>query len=263
MKSLIFSLFCIFSCSLAAPVGAQNPNTKSPVFPNPRFVEAMAVCDNMGMYVQSAQRQATAGMPLQMATEMVSGLMSKNLKIEDQAKAAAISLVMTIYSYVYAEPQRRTESVDTVLGKTCGSYRDYNLPQEQVDMHLANTTPSAWNPMVRVPLCTKLAQSAANIATARDKGIPREKMGEVAAASLSNDKFTLAHLPDLIEAIYDNPAHEVAFIYGESLGRCQSRESQRDYPPAALLWKQYSQCTSASQDNNAIRQCRQRVLLIE
>lgn len=263
MKSLIFSLFCIFSCSLVTPLGAQNSSTRSPVSASPRFVEAMAVCDNMGVYVQSAQRQAAAGMPKEMATEMISDLMNKNLKIEDQAKAAAINLVMTIYSYVYAEPQQRIESIETVLSKTCASYRDYNLPQEQVDIHLANTTPSAWNPMVRVPLCTNLAQSAANIATARDRGIPRNKIGEVAAVSLSNDKFTLSHLPDIIGAAYDNPGREVAFIYGESLGRCKSRESQRDYPPAALLWEQYSRCTSASQDKDAIRQCRQRVLQIE
>lgn len=263
MKLLTFSICCILSFSVTSRVAAQTAGNGSSAFQSPKFLEAMAVCDNMGMYVQSAQRQATMGMPLQTATELVVSLMNKNLRVDGEVKAGAIALASNIYAYVYASQERRTESTDSVLSKTCGTYRGYNLSQDQIDKHLAETAPSAWNPMVRVPLCEKLAQSAANIATARDRGISREKISEVASASLSADKFTSARLPELIRSAYDYPDHEVAFVYGESLERCTAHENQREYPSLATLWERYSQCKSASTDNDVIKECRRRVLKVD
>lgn len=260
MKISEYFICYILSIFLVSPLTAQTIENGSHASQDSKFVEAMAVCDNMGMYVQSAQRQAAMGMPLEAATQLVSSLMHKNLKVGADIKAGAIALSMTIYSYVYGAPERRTESVDTVLGKTCGTYRGYDLNQKQIDKHLATTAQSAWNPMVRVSLCTKLAQSAANIATARDKGIPREKISEIATSGLKGDNFTLARLQDMIRGAYDNPHYDVAFIYGESMGRCSAHENLQEYAPVAELWERYSQCKSISADIETIKQCQRHVL---
>jgi hypothetical protein len=231
---------------------------------NQHFAEAMAVCDNMGMYVQSAQRQSAMGMPLAAAKELAAGLMNKNLKIDNDVKAGAIALAMEIYSHVYSTPSGKAEQVDIVLSKTCGKYRGYDLSQEQVDKYLSTTAQSAWNPLVRVPLCTKVAQSAANIGTARDKGLSREKLGEVARTALREDKFTLAELPRLIDEAYDNRAAEVEFLYVYNLGRCNAKQHAVDYPSLSVLGPEFSKCKAvSSQGLESIKECHKRVFKVD
>lgn len=250
MRPLILSL-------LLVPLTAVGQD-----FPaSPQFAEAMAVCDNMSMYVQSAQRQAAMGMPEASAKELTRGLMSKNLQLTDEVKAGAIALAMDIYSHVYATAKAPPEPIDVVLSKTCGKYRGFALPQEQVDRYLASTAQSAWNPLVRVPLCTKLAQTAANIGTARDRGMAREQMADIAKTALREDKFTSAELPRLIDDAYSNSTAEVAFFYLYNLGRCSAVRQQKEYPSLAVLEAEYVKCkTSAAKGGEGVKACHARVL---
>jgi hypothetical protein len=249
----------IFSILLFAPVFASGQTSSS----SQHFNEAMGVCENMGMYVQSAQRQFAMGMPQEAATELATGLMNKNLNLDNEVKSGAIALAKEIYSHVYLSPEGKTEPADVVLAKTCGSYRGYNLPREQVEKHLANTVQSAWNPLVRVPLCTKVAQSAANIATARDKGITRKKISGIAATSLRDDKFTSAHLAGMINEAYDNPNAEVAFLYIFNLGRCTARQNEREYPSLTVLSQEYAKCKAGVSQGETLKECHKRVFQVE
>jgi hypothetical protein len=212
---------------------------------DPRYNEAMAVCDNMGMYVDMAQRQLKMGMPQATATDLVTKSMETNYKMDGELKKGAISLVRVIYADVYATPSR-TESVDVVLGKTCGSYRGYNVPRQQVEQHLAGTVQSAWDPLARVPRCTKLAQSAANIGTARDRGMAREKMSEVATGALRDDTFTLPQVPRMVSDAYDHADAEVTFLYVYNLGYCKATAEGQHYPALTALMPEYAKCKAGT-----------------
>ena len=148
----------------------------------------MAVCDNMTLYVDAAKRQRSMNMPLASAKELSKQLMEKNLKFEESIKQGAIGLALNIYDYVYAQAPSAELSTEQVLAATCGSYRSYAIPAERMAAHLAMTTQSAWDPLARVPLCTKVAETISNIAVARDQGRSRESMTEIL------DKIGRAHV---------------------------------------------------------------------
>ncbi len=190
----------------------------------------MAVCDNMSMYVDSAKREHGKGMPLSTAKDLVTALMNKNLNVREDVKAGAIGLAQQIYEFVYAHPDPASLSTEDVLKATCGSYRGYNLPTASVNRHIDSTVQSAWDPMQRVPLCTKFAQSAANVATARDKGMSREEISRIASDVLKNDFFTLRRLPLLTEWVYATPLVPVAEIYAFSYFTCRAENEDRPSP---------------------------------
>lgn len=216
--------------------------------------EAMAVCDNMTMYVQAAQRQLGQGMPKTDAKNLTSGLMNANMKSDPELKAAAIGLVMDIYEYVFSNEQGKSASVETVLANTCGNYKNLGIPKSAVEKHLSTTAQSAWNPMERVPLCVKQAQSAANIGSARDKGMAKEQIADVSFTALSNDKVTKFMLPELIDQVYENPEIEVQNIYAFNLAQCRARMNSQTFPPLKDMKAGILKCQSES-TNEARKQC--------
>lgn len=212
--------------------------------------EAMAVCDNMTLYVQSAQRQRAMGMPIDEAKQLTTTLMEKNLKLEPHFKNGAISLAMEIYSYVYSNQE--TNEIESILTNTCGKYRGYNIAVDVVAKHIATTAQSAWNPLERVPLCTKLAQSVSNIAVARDRGMDRNRMADITKSALSNDKFTRTRAKDLIAQAYDNPDLEAANLFGFNLVQCRAEMRGESFSSLSELKPKLLACqTEASNESKA------------
>jgi hypothetical protein len=227
-------LLLVSSCSVAF---AQS---------DAQFEEAMAVCDNMTMYVEAAKRQRTVGMPLDVAKELVSSAMQKNLNMPADLKDAAIDLVKKIYDNVYGQESVSGLPVERVLSETCGKYRGYSIPESRVKEHVASTTQSAWDPLARVPLCTKVAQSASNIGAARDRGMSREAISTVAVSSLKNDPFTLARLPALLDVAYGKPSASISHLFGYSLFSCRAEQQGRSYPKFESLQSRLTSCSGTN-----------------
>jgi hypothetical protein len=198
---------------------AQTPYTDS------QLQEAMAACDSMTIYVQFAQRQHSMGMALDTSKKLLNDAMQTNLKMEEPEKAAVIALADTIFEYVYAAKTDAEAAVGPVLSNTCGSYRGFNIPLDVVSKHVAATVTSAWDPMQRVSLCTKLAQTVSNIGAARDKGLSRQQITDAANAALADDKVTLARLPELIAEVYDNADVKLPYFFGYHLTQCRTQAS--------------------------------------
>lgn len=241
----IFPARLLLLALLLSPLAAPAQSSVADV----RFDEAMVVCDNMAMYVVLAQKQLKMNMPQAVAIDMVADSMQRGLQGEGELKTGTIALARAIYADVYALPGK-TDPVEAVLGRNCGSYRGYNLPRQQVEQHLAKSVKSAWDPLLRVPLCTKLAQSAANIATARDRGMTREKIMEAAGAGLRDDAFSLAQLPRMVGDAYDHRDAEVTFLYVYNLGRCKAAAERQDYPTLPALLPEYAKCKVATTAGN-------------
>jgi hypothetical protein len=210
------------------------------------FAEAMAVCDNMTLYVDAAKRDRLAERPLISARAETARLMETNLRMDAAVKQGAITLAQRIYDFVYSQELLSALSTERVLAATCGTYRDYNLPAERVKEHVFATTQSAWDPLARVPLCTKIAQSAANIASGREKGIGRDKMTEVATSSLASDAFTLPRIPTLVAWAYDHPELPVSSIYAYAIQHCNQQRAGKQMPTLAELKDRLQSCGSKS-----------------
>jgi len=224
----------------ASPIRAQSDTDDD------RFTEAMAVCDNMTQYVDAAKRQRTIGMPLNEAKDLARTLMEKNLKLPGELKTAAIDLVSTIYDRVYGAELVSTITVDKVLIEACGSYRGYRIPEARVREHVLSTAQSAWNPLERVPLCTKVAQSTANLASGRDRGLSRDRMLEVAQSSLARDPFTQERLPAMLEWVYSTPNVPVSQLYAYALLYCRAEVSGKPFPGLSSMREALSACASRS-----------------
>lgn len=212
-----------------------------------QFQEAMDVCDNMTLYVDSAKRQRGMGMPLDEAKQNVVRLMQRNLKLPEAISRGSIDLAVSIYEYVYAQELLWALSTERVLYENCGTYRGYELPASRVKEHVLSTTQSAWDPLARVPLCTKVAQSLSNIASGRDRGIPLERMTEVATTSLADDLFTSERLPVLLAWAYDKPALDVGQLYAYALRQCTAEQTGKKYPELKFLRERLVACVGHSQ----------------
>lgn len=212
-----------------------------------QFAEAMSVCDNMTLYVDSAKRQRIMGLPLESAEENLRSLMRRNLKLPEDLKQASIDLAAKIYEYVYAQELVGALSTERVLSATCGAYRGYEIPVDRVTAHVQSTTQSAWNPLERVPLCVKVAQSVSNIATGRDRGIPRERMTEIASTSLKDDLFTSERLPSLLAAAYERPLLEAGQLYAYAVRQCSQERAGKKYPRLEVVRNELAACSESEQ----------------
>lgn len=212
-----------------------------------QFQEAMAVCDNMTQYVDAAKRQRSMNMSLASAKDLSKQLMEKNLKLDESIKQGAIGLALDIYDYVYAQAPSADLSTEQVLAATCGSYRSYAIPEERVAAHLATTTQSAWDPLARVSLCTKVAETISNIAVARDQGRSRASMAEILDTVLARDKFTYPKRSALLAWAYDNPRITVRVLYFYTHQQCQSEQAGKKFPLLAELSEQLIACSVKTQ----------------
>lgn len=214
-----------------------------------QFQEAMAVCDNMTLYVDAAKRQRIMGLPLATAREDTARLMQRNLQMDATIKRGAIELAQRIFDYVYAQEAVGALPTERVLTATCGTYRGYEIPVERVKAYVASTAQSAWDPLARVPLCTKVAQSVSNIAAGRDKGIPRERMAEVAASSLAGDEFTSSRLATLLSWAYDKPFIEIRPLHAYALQKCNRERAGKSYPALTELREPLAACAAKAESS--------------
>ncbi len=207
-----------------------------------QYQEAMAVCDNMTLYVDAAKRQRRMGMPLNEAKQQTARLMERNLNVAPEVKQGAVELAKSIFDFVYSSEAGVDPTVSDALAATCGSYRGYSLPRAQVQAHIDSTTSSAWDPLARVPVCVKVAQSVANIAVGRDKGLSRERMVDVAQKGLSDDPFTASRLSKLVAWAYDAPVLDASTLYAYALNQCVRERAGSQFPALDALKPRLLEC---------------------
>ena len=119
------------------------------------------------------------------------------------------------------------------------------------------TTQSAWDPLARVPLCTKVAETISNIAVARDQGRSRESMTEILDTVLAKDKFTYPKRSELLAWAYDNPRIAVRVLYFYARQQCQYEQAGKNFPLLAELSEQLIACsvkTQRSEQDACLRQ---------
>lgn len=195
--------------------------------------ETLAVCENMGMYGIMAIKQRDIGMPKETATAMVAASMRRNLNTPADVTDATIKVVTAIYDRVYADASIDNRNVEASIVAACSRYKDRPVDPKMVAQYLDDHPVSAWDPRRRVARCVKVAQSAANVATARDRGMGKEKMSSITASALASDPATAGRMPLIIDEVFANADLSVASLYAYNLARCGAQKDGRAFQPIA------------------------------
>lgn len=224
MNIRIFSLFFItLSLGFSLSVKAAEKNQAS------IDEETILICKSLDMYADFAVNGRDSAMPKAPAFKMVSDSMSRNLKMPADMLSAYIAVVGKLYDLIYADPAIMRTGTQAAIVEACSQYKGQNSDKRYIADYLDQHPLSAWDPLVRVPLCEKIAQSASMVATARDKGISKEKAGAMAKDGLGNDQLTLRSMPQIITEVYENPDVGIFYIYGYNVARCQAKEKNEKY----------------------------------
>lgn len=208
--------------------------------------ETLELCANLDMYGAFAMRNRDMGMPRDTAFSLISSSMRKNLKLPLDVTEAIVKVVEQIYTQVYADKSINKNNIETIIIATCSRYKGRNVDRQKIAQYLADNPQSAWDPIQRVPLCTKTAQSAANIATARDRGMGKDKISDISEAALANDPATQKRLPFIIEDVFANRDISVANFFAYNLARCNSEREGKPYKGVADLKSEILKCQAKS-----------------
>jgi hypothetical protein len=216
--------------------------------------EVLTICTHMDMYTDFAATVRDKGVPEDAATNMVAETVQKNLKLPSDVLAPFIAVIKDLYHRIYADPSLKRGMFDEAIFSACSNYRGYVVDKPQLRKELGNYVQSAFNPLARVTLCTKAGETAGNIGVARDKGVSKAKILEVAQKGLENDPATLALLPELVDEVYGNQDIEIAALYLYNVRRCESRKADLQFPPLSGLAEATKACLKNS-EKNVRREC--------
>lgn len=241
---------------MLASQGAAN--AESPPLKNEQrmtqFQEVVMVCTSMDMYANFAAYYRDQGMPVDAATNMIVASVQKNMKLPNDMLPPFISVVKDLYQRVYADPALKRGMFDEAIFGTCSNFGGYQIDKPQLRQELSSYVQSAFDPLRRVTLCTKAGETAGNIGAAREKGITKAQILDVARKGLENDPTTLALLPTLVAEVYDNKDIEIASLYLYNIRRCESRKLGLQFPNLADLGEATRICQTNS-DKNVRSEC--------
>ncbi|MCH8619374.1 hypothetical protein [Undibacterium sp. TS12] len=224
IKTKIVSLFFIilslgFSLSVRAAEKNQIPIDEETIF----------ICSNLDMYADFALNGRDSAMPRDAAFKIVSDSMKRNLKTSTDTLSAYVAVVGKLYDLIYADPAIKRTGAQAAIVEACSQYKGRKADKRAINDYLDQHPLSAWDPLERVPLCEKIAQSASNLAAARDKGISKESADAMARGGLQNDQLTLRSVPQLLTEVYENPDVGTFYIYGYNVARCRAKEKNEKY----------------------------------
>ena len=205
--------------------------------------ETVMVCNSLYVYAQLAAQFRDQGMPLEQAKTIARDSMSENLAhLPAGMRTPYGEVVMAVYDTVYADPAISIGGFDPVIRDACHGYRGYEIDRAALDAELDNYVPSAFDPLKRVSLCEKAGQTAANLAVAREQGMPQQEAASMAVSALGGDTRTNARLPRMVEEVYANPQLGVPVFYLYNIRRCQAEAAGDSLPPLNELAELAAAC---------------------
>jgi hypothetical protein len=207
-----------------------------------QFQEVVMVCTGMDMYANFAAYYRDQGMPVDAATNMIVASVQKNMKLPNDMLPPFISVVKDLYQRIYVDPSLKRGMFDEAIFNSCSNFGGYQIDKKQLRTELSNYVQSAFDPLKRVSVCTKAGETAANIGAAREKGINKSQILDMARKGLQNDPTTLALLPTLVEEVYDNKDIEIASFYLYNLRRCESQKAGLKFPDLTELGEATKNC---------------------
>ena len=228
---LRFSLLVLLASLFAGVILNAHAEEAAPG-PSP-LEETVLVCNSLEVYAQLAAQFRDQGMPLETAQQIARDSMQTNLAtLPPEMYEPYVAVVMKLYTRVYADPSATIGTFDAAIFDACAGYRDYDLDRAALKAELARYVPSAFDRFQRVTLCVKAGETAANLVVARDQGMSRTQITQMASQALMDDPATAARLPLMVDEVYTHTALGAPTFYVYNIQRCEAE--QAGVKPVAL-----------------------------
>lgn len=253
MKNKIFALFFILSMVFPFAVKAADRGSQHPV-----SNEALWICANLDMYADFAVDGRDAAMPKETGFELVRASMKRNLKLPAEMLSDYIAAVGKIYDLIYADQTIKRGATQAAIVDACSHYKGQNADTRYIANYLERNPRSAWDPLKRVPFCENVAQSASNIAVARNKGMSLENVTALVKNGLQNDPLTLRVMPKIMTEVFENPDVNTSYIYVHNLKKCIALERNEKYVELAELKPRIRSCEKLEKEEDKL-QCERKI----
>lgn len=253
MQNKILTLFFILSMGFCFSVKAADHSIQPPV-----NEETLKVCSNLDMYADFAVDGRDSAMPKEVAFNMVKASMNRHLKIPANLLSEYITVVGKIYELIYADQTIKRGATQAAIVDACSHYKGQNADTRYIANYLERNPRSAWDPLKRVPLCENVAQSASNIAVARNKGMSLENVTVLVKDGLQNDPLTLRVMPKITTEVFENPDVNTSYIYVHNLKKCMALERNEKYAELAELKPRLRSCEKLKVEEEK-RQCERKI----